>query len=394
MVNEIKPNVYSVGAIDWDRRLFDELIPLPDGTSYNSYLIKGSEKTALLDAVDPTKTSVLLDNLTRAGVDKLDYLVAHHAEQDHSGAIPDVLLAYPDAKVVTNAKCKAFLMDLLHIAEDKFITIEDGQRISLGDKTLQFVFIPWVHWPETMGTYLPEDRIFFPCDFFGSHLATTSLYVEDEPMVYECAKRYYAEIMMPFRAPIKNNLKKMESLQIEMIAPSHGPIYQRPKFIIDAYKDWVADAVKNEVIMAYVSMHDSTRIMVDHFVDALAERGIKVRQFNLIGVDIGELAIALVDAATVVIGSPTFLIGPHPAAAYAAMLANALRPKTRFASIIGSFGWAGKMVEQLTGMLGNLKVEVIEPVVAKGLPKEEDFVALDGLADKIAAKHKEIGVLK
>ena len=390
----IRDDVYSVGAIDFDRRLFDELIPLPDGTSYNAYLIKGSEKTALLDTVDPTKTSVLLDNLVRAGVERIDYLVSHHAEQDHSGSIPDVLLLYPEAKVVTNTRCKAMLIDLLHIEEDKFITIEDGQKLSLGDKTLQFVFIPWVHWPETMGTYLPEDKIFFPCDFFGSHLATTELFVEDEPMVYECAKRYYAEIMMPFRTPIKNNLKKMSELQIEMIAPSHGPVYQRPQFIIDAYKDWVGDEVKNEVVLAYVSMHDSTRRMVDHFVDVLEQRGIKVRQFDLVGVDIGKLAIALVDAATVVIGSPTFLVGAHPAAAYAAMLTNALRPKTRFVSIIGSFSWAGKMVEQLTGMLGNLKVEFIEPVVAKGLPKDSDFEALDKLAETISIKHKGIGILQ
>ena len=374
--------------------LFDELIPLPDGTSYNAYLIKGSHKIALIDTVDPQKTHVLLDNLVRAGIERIDYIVAHHAEQDHSGSIPDMLVLYPEAKVVTNAKCKEMLMALLRIEDDKFIVVEDGQELSLGDKTLKFIFIPWVHWPETMGTYLAEDKILFPCDFFGSHLATSSLFVEDEPMVYECAKRYYAEIMMPFRAPIKNNLKKLEAFDIQIIAPSHGPVYQRPKFIIDAYKDWVGDDVKNEVIIAYVSMHDSTREMVEHLVDALAERGIKVRQFNLTGVDIGELAMALVDAATVVIGSPTFLVGPHPTAAYATMLANALRPKTRFVSIIGSFGWAGKMVEQLSGMLGNLKVEVIEPVITKGVATDKDFVSLDLLADKIAAKHREIEILK
>jgi flavorubredoxin len=394
MAKEIKPNVYAVGAIDWDRRLFDELIPLPDGTSYNAYLIKGSEKTALLDTVDPKKTHVLLENIDSTGVERIDYVVAHHAEQDHSGSLPDVLLLYPNAKVVTNAKCKAMLMELLRIEDDKFIVVEDGQELSLGDKTLKFVFIPWVHWPETMSTYLAEDKILFPCDFFGSHLATSSLFVEEESLVYEGAKRYYAEIMMPFRTPIKNNLKKLESLDIQIIAPSHGPVYQRPKFIIDAYKNWVSDEVKNEVVVAYVSMHDSTREMVEHFVDALAERGIKVRQFNLTGVDIGSLAIALVDAATVVIGSPTFLVGPHPTVAYATMLANILRPKTRFVSIIGSFGWAGKMVEQLSGMLGNLKVEVIEPVIAKGVATDKDFVSLDLLAEKIAAKHREIGVLK
>ena len=394
MAKEIKPNVYAVGAIDWDRRLFDELIPLPDGTSYNAYLIKGSEKTALLDTVDPKKTHVLLENIDSTGVERIDYVVAHHAEQDHSGSLPDVLLLYPNAKVVTNAKCKAMLMELLRIEDDKFIVVEDGQELSLGDKTLKFVFIPWVHWPETMSTYLAEDKILFPCDFFGSHLATSSLFVEEESLVYEGAKRYYAEIMMPFRTPIKNNLKKLESLDIQIIAPSHGPVYQRPKFIIDAYKNWVSDEVKNEVVVAYVSMHDSTREMVEHFVDALAERGIKVRQFNLTGVDIGELAMALVDAATVVIGSPTVLIGAHPSAAYAAFLANALRPKTRFVSIIGSFGWGGKMVEQLSGMLGNLKIEVIEPVIAKGVATDKDFIALDILAEKIAAKHREIGVLK
>jgi flavorubredoxin len=393
-MNEIKPRVYSVGAIDWDRRLFDELIPLPDGTSYNAYLIKGNEKTALLDTVDPTKTTVLIDNLLKAGVEKIDYVVSHHAEQDHSGSIPDVLLLYPDAKVVTNAKCKAMLIDLLQVEEERFVTIEDWQTLSLGDKTLQFVNIPWVHWPETMGTYLQEDRILFPCDFFGSHLATSSLFVEDEPRVYESAKRYYAEIMMPFRAAIRNNLEKIKKLDIDMIAPSHGPVYQKPQFIIDAYKDWVSDTVKNEVVLAYVSMHNSTRKMIEHFADAMIEHGIAVRQFNLAATDIGKLAMALVDTATIVIGSPTVLTGPHPLAAYAAVLANALRPKAKFASIIGSFGWGGKMVEQIAGLIPNLKVEVLEPVVAKGYPRDADFEALDKLADAIFAKHKGLGITK
>jgi flavorubredoxin len=391
-MRQLKPNVYAVGAIDWDRRLFDELIPLPDGTSYNSYLIKGSEKTALLDVVDPAKTDVLIENLVNVGTDRIDYIVAHHGEQDHSGSIPDILMLYPEAKVVTNTKCKEMLVDLLNVADDKFITVDDGQKLSLGDKTLQFVYIPWVHWPETLGTYLQEDKIFFPCDFFGSHFATSSLFVDDEAVVYEAAKRYYAEIMMPFRGPIQKNLEKIKALEIEMIAPSHGPVYDKPEFIIDAYKDWVSDRVRNEVVLPYVSMHDSTKKMVEHFVDALIERGITVRQFKLSTTDIGKLAISLVDAATIVLGSPTVLAGAHPLAAYAAILVNALRPKTRFASVIGSFGWGGRMVEQLTGLLSNLKVELLEPVVAKGCPKDDDFAALDKLADQILAKHKELKI--
>jgi len=311
-MKQIKPNVYYVGAIDWDRRLFDELVPLPDGTSYNAYLVRGSEKTALLDTVDPEKTDVLLGNLVTAGIDRLDYIIAHHGEQDHSGSIGDILTIYPDAKVVTNAKCRSMLIDLLLLEDDQFITIEDNQTLSLGDKTLRFVNTPWVHWPETMGTYLEEDRIYFSCDFFGSHLATSNLFVEDEPLVYEAAKRYYAEIMMPFRAPIRKNLGRLSEFDIEIIAPSHGPLYDRPPFIVEAYQDWISDDVKNEVVIPYISMHESTRKMVEHFVEALMDRDIKVMQFNLTTTDVGKLAISLVDAATVVLGSPTVLTAAHP----------------------------------------------------------------------------------
>ncbi|MBN1806774.1 MAG: FprA family A-type flavoprotein [Sedimentisphaerales bacterium] len=392
-MRQIKPNIYAVGAIDWDARLFDRLIPLPDGTSYNAYIVRGKEKTALTDTADPAKTELLLNNILKLGINKIDYVISHHAEQDHSGSLPDVLLMYPEAKVVTNPKCKGMLIDLLDIEDDKFITVEDGETLSLGDKTLEFIYLPWVHWPETMGTYLKEDKILFSCDFFGSHMASSSLFVDDEAVIYESAKRYFAEIMMPFRKQINKNLARLEDYEIKIIAPSHGPVYDKPGFIIDAYKDWISDTVKNEVVIAYVSMHGSTAKMVSHFVEALMERGIQVKQFELSTVDIGKLAMALVDAATVVIGSPTVLAGAHPSAAYAAFLANALRPKTKFASIIGSYGWGGKMVEQLAGMLTNIKVQILEPVIAKGEPKENDFVALEKLADGILARHKEIGII-
>ena len=391
-MRQIKPNVYAVGAIDWDARLFDRLIPLPDGTSYNSYVVRGNEKTVLVDTVDPAKTDALLDNLVKLGINKIDYVVAHHGEQDHSGSLSDVLLIYPDAKVVTNPKCKGMLIDLLGIEEDKFITVEDGQTLSLGDKTLQFIYTPWVHWPETMSTYLVEDRILFSCDFFGAHLATSSLFVDDNAKVLEDAKRYYAEIMMPFRRQINSNLDKLAEFQIDMIAPSHGPIHDHPELIIEAYRGWVSETVKNEVIVAYISMHGSTAKMVSHFVEAMIERGITVRQFELSTVDIGKLAMALVDAATVVIATPMVLAGAHPAVIYAAFLTNALRPKTKFASIIGSYGWGGNMVEQLTGIMSNIKAEILEPVLSRGEPKENDFAAIDKLADEILAKHKEIGI--
>jgi len=389
-VREIKSGIFSVGAIDWDRRLFDELIPLPDGTSYNSYLIKGSKKTALIDTVDPHKENELINNLQKLNVQKIDYVIANHAEQDHSGTIPKILELYPESKVVTNPKCKNMLMDLLSIPEEKFIMVNDGDTISLGYRNLKFILAPWVHWPETMLTYLIEDRILFTCDFFGSHLAVSDFFVKDVEKVYESAKRYYAEIMMPFRNNIKRHIEKISNLDIEIIAPSHGPIYNKPEFIIDAYKDWISDDVKNEVIIPYVSMHGSVEKMVNYLVNSLIEKGITVKPFNLTKTDIGELAISLVDAATIVIASPTVLVGPHPAVVSATYLANVLRPKTKFASIIGSYGWGGRMIEQITGMLTNLKIELLSTVLVKGYPKKEDFNLLEKLADEIYERHKEI----
>ena len=392
---KIKNDVYAIGAIDWDRTLFDEIIPLPDGTSYNSYLVKGSEKTALLDTVDPDKVDELIGNLKEIGVKHIDYIVSHHAEQDHSGSIPKILELYPEAKVVTNKKCKDLEKNLLLIDDEKFITINNGETLSLGNKTLEFVFTPWVHWPETMSTYLREDKILFTCDFFGSHIASSDLFVSNNAKIVEDAKRYYAEIMMPFRPSIRSNLKKLENLDIDFIAPSHGQVYDHPDLIINAYKEWVSENVKNKVVIPYVSMHGSTEKIVNYLVDELMKRDISVRPFNLITADIGEIAMALVDAATIVVASPTVLTGLHPVAAYIISFVNAIRPKVKFASFIGSFGWAGKRsVEQFESLTSNLKAKLLEPILVKGYPKVDDFKSLDRLADEIFKEHQECKFIK
>ncbi len=388
---EFAPGIYAVGAIDWDRRLFDSLIPLPDGTSYNAYLIKGSEKTALIDTVDRKMPEILIDNLNSLGIKRLDYVISNHAEPDHSGAIPQVAARYPEAQVVCTPRAKDMLIDLFHLPPDKFQTVNDLETISLGNRTLEFIHAPWVHWPETMLTYLNEDKILFPCDFFGSHIATSELYVTDEGRVYEAAKRYYAEIMMPFRAQIQKNLEKIKDYNFKLIAPSHGPMYGEPDFIINAYHEWAFNEPKNIVVLPYISMHGSTKKMVDYLVSALATRGVNVEQFDVSVADIGKLAMSLVDAGTIVLGAPTVLVGPHPLMAYAAVLANALKPKAKFASIIGSYGWGTKAVETLAGLIPNLKVEIIPPVICKGQPREADYQALEKLAETIAQKHKESG---
>lgn len=387
----IKDNIYWMGYIDWDARLFDQLIPLPDGTSYNAYLVEGSEKTVLIDTVEPEFFGELEEQLEN--VNKLDYLVSLHAEQDHSGSIPKVLSKYPEAKLITTPKAKEILIDHLAISADSIVTVADGESLSLGDKTLEFIYTPWVHWPETMVAYLQEDKMLFSCDLFGSHIATSDLYATDEARVYEASKRYFSEVMMPFAKIIEKHLEKLAPYDIDFVAPSHGPIHKNPSFIINAHKDWVAGPLKNVVILPYVSMHQSTKKMVDYLASKLIEKGVRVELFNLSVTDIGKLAIALVDAATIVVGTPTVLYGPHPAVAYCTFLANMLRPRAQYLSIIGSYGWGGKTVETLAGMIPNLKVEIIEPVFAKGFPAEKDFQALDVLAAEIASKHQQQGFI-
>jgi flavorubredoxin len=384
----IKPGIYSVGAIDWDRRLFDSLIPLPLGTSYNAYLVQGESKTALIDTVEPALARDLFANLDELGVKKIDYLVCHHAEQDHSGSIPAVLARFPGIKVVTNQKCMDLLATHLRVGAQDCDVITDGAVLDLGGRSLQFMFAPWVHWPETMFSFLREDRVLFTCDFFGSHFATGTLYADDEHHVYLSAKRYYAEIMMPFGSQVLKNVEKVTQYPISFIAPSHGPVYDDPAFIIEAYRDWAGGEPQNIVCLPYVTMHDSTRLMVDHLTAALTNRGVAVERFDLTTLDAGELASSLVHAGTIVLGTPTVLAGPHPLAAYAAILANALKPRTKHATVIGSYGWAGKTVEMLAGMMPKLKVEFLEPVLAKGMPREGDYAALDALADAIAERHR------
>jgi len=381
---KIVENVYWMGSVDWDKRLFDVLVPLPDGTSYNAYLVEGSEKTALLDTTEPDMIEELMGQLENVG--KIDYVISHHAEQDHSGGIPRILEKFPQARVVTNQKAKEMLLDLLHIPEESFIVVEDGGKLSLGNKTLQFIYTPWVHWPETMVTYLEEDRILFSCDFFGSHIATSDLYVENEARIMDSAKRYFAEIMMPLRMIIGKNLEKLAPLEIDLIAPSHGPIYPRPQLILDAYNDWINGPLTNTVVLPYVSMHESTKRMVDYFVSSLVDKNIRVEQFNLAVTDTGKYAMSLVDASALVMATPTVLAGPHPYAVYFAYLANALRPRIRYTSFIGSYGWGGRTLEMLKDLTSGIKAELLEPVFCKGRPSKEDFQALDQLSCSIAEK--------
>lgn len=390
---EIKNNIFYCGLNDCDRRIFDELIPLEHGTSYNSYLVKGSEKTAIIDTMYPPKTKEYLKRLSDNQIGKVDYIIANHGEQDHSGSIPALLEKYPNAIVLTNPKVAENIKNMLFVPEEKIRVIADGEEVSLGDKTLKFIFAPGVHWPDTMFTYVKEDNVIFTCDFLGAHFTFSDVFAPESVELEKSAKRYYAEIMMPFRIMSKKYTKMIKDMNVDMILPSHGPVYKNPDFILDLYTDWTSDAPKNLVALPYVSMYESTKEMIDYLSEKLEAKGIKTFKFDMVEDDLGDLAMTLVDAGTIVMGTSMVLAGPHPVSINVAYIASVLRPKAKFASLVGSYGWGGKLFDLIAQILAPLKLDLIEPLQIKGKLKEDDYKKLDEMAESIFEKHKSIGLI-
>ena len=383
---EIKNNIFYCGLNDCERKIFDELIPLEQGTSYNSYLIKGSEKNALIDTMYLPKSDEYIKNLDENNVTKIDYIIANHGEQDHTGALPKLIKKYPEAMLVTNQFCKNNIMEMLLIPEDKIQVIKHNEELSLGDKTLRFLMAPGVHWPDTMFTYIVEDNLLCTCDFLGAHYTFDEIFANDSIQLEHSAKRYYAEIMMPFRKMCQKYTKQVKEINPEMILPSHGPIYKNPKFILDLYEDWTSDEAKNFILIPYVSMYGSVTEMVDYLGEKFENAGIKVIKHDVVTDDLGDLAMALVDAKAIILGGSMVLASPHPAIANATYLANLLNPKAKYASIVGSYGWGGDLVDKLTSMISNLKVEVIEPILVKGKAKSDTYEKLDIMAKTFIEK--------
>ncbi len=385
----IADGLFWVGAQDPDRRLFDNLIPLPHGTSYNAWFVRGSEGSVLVDAVEPQFGPVLFERLASIGAEP-DFVVSNHAEQDHSGTLPQVLARFPRARLLATPKGRDLLRIHLDLPEDRIRTVEDGETLSLGDRTIEFLHAPWVHWPETMLTYVRELGALLPCDLFGSHLATDQPWASRADLTTDAARRYFATIMMPFTAQIRKHLARVTALPCRLIAPSHGPVWDRPQEILDAYRAWVDGEPRNKAVVAWVSMHDSTRLMAEHLADRLVALEVEVESFNLGAADLGRVASACVDAATIVVGTPTVLGGAHPTALHAAAVLGVLKPRIRHLTVIGSYGWGGRAVEQLAGLVAGLKAEVLEPVLALGLPRADDYARLDALADTIARRHADL----
>jgi len=385
----ITEGVFSVGVKDFDRKLFDALIPLPQGTTYNSYIVKGKEKNALIDTVNPGFERELVDRISEVSdVKNLDYLIMNHAEPDHAGSIPYILEMNKKIILVTSEKGAKMASVFYNVPEKRIKKVRDGDTIDLGGKTLQFIDAPWLHWPETMFTYLIENKVLFSCDFFGAHTAQGT-YDEDVEELITFAQRYFGEIMMPFNNMGKKTMEKIKDLKIEFIAPSHGPIYHNPKEILDVYNKWTKGETKNKVIIVYVSMWKSTEKMIKTIVEILREEGLEVSIHNLVHADLGDIAKDLVDSRGIVLGAPTVLGGMHPIAVYASYLVKALRPPLKYAVVLSSFGWGGGTLKQASELLSPTKINIIGTLEINGPPTNDNLQEIINMGKQLATKIKE-----
>jgi flavorubredoxin len=289
------------------------------------------------------------------------------------------------ARLVTTSRGAKMAQTFYRVPENRIKVVTDGETLDLGGKTVKFIEAPMLHWPETMFTYLSEDKILFSCDFFGSHVAQ-GLYDDEIEDLLVFAQRYFGEIMMPFSFNGQKGMEKIKSLEIKLIAPSHGPIHRNPERILTAYRKWVNGETRQKTVIIYATMWNSTDKMVKTMEDTLLTEGIEVSKHNLVVADIGEIAKDLVDSRAIVLGTPTVLAGAHPLAMYAAYLAKALRPPAKFAVVLSSYGWGGGAVKHIQETLGPTKMEVVGAIEINGPPSESDIQKIVELGKNLAEK--------
>jgi len=394
----ISENILNVGVQHPDRKLFDCLMPTPHGTSYNSYLIRGTKKTALIDTVDPDFFEVFLAKLRNLEIKEIDYVVLLHTEQDHSGSIVELLKYYPKVQLVATANVIKLMKTHLHIPADSFMVVDEASELDLGEHTLTFHKIPFAHWPDNTMAYDKKSGVLFSSDLFGSHYASDRVFATDSHEIKEAARAYFAEIMMPFATQARKYTEKVIAIAPVMIASAHGPVWNDPSLILKKYLKWTGSKVNKTVVIPYVSMHGSTNVIMERLTWRLARKGVSVLCRNLgtdqesLVVQTGHVLNDLVTAAAVVFAIPTVLGGPHPAGAYCAMVVNALRPDTRFIGLVGSYGWGTKIEDVFNSLTSGLKkAERLETLLYEGLPTEAELVKVDEYADRLAEKILALG---
>ncbi len=382
-----------VGYVDWTLRDFHSHVTRR-GATYNSYLVR-DENTALIDTVKAPFADHLLQNVSAlTELTSVNYLICNHAEPDHSGALPQVMGALPQATLVCTRKCAEILGSYYDTSAWNIQTAATGDTLSLGKHTLHFIETPMVHWPDSMFTYVPEEKVLFSMDAFGQHYASGNRFDDEVDLgeVMEEAKKYYANIVMLYGRQIGKVLNSTAPLDIAMIAPAHGIIWRSHiGEIVSAYKEWVTCKPKPKVLVIYDSMWNSTKRMAEAIVDGASIEGVEPKLISVRATGLTEIATEVLDAAAIAFGSATLNMGMMPMMGAVLTYLKGLRPTGKAGFAFGSYGWGKGGAEAIDEYLKTMNYEILcEPLKCKWRP---DNVALEpcraagkALAEKALAK--------
>ena len=385
---KLRDNIWWVGAIDWDLRNFHGYLT-QRGSTYNAYLII-DEKITLIDNVKYYLYDEMISRISDV-IDpaRIDLIVQNHVEMDHSSGLPQLMKLIPNAKIYTNANGIKGLK--AHYKQDwNFEEIKSGDSINIGKRDLTFLTTPMVHWPDNQVTYCPQERILFSNDAFGQHIATNERLVEEYHLsiALEEAKKYYANIVLPYSRMVQKVLQAMEPLELEMIAPSHGLIWtEHIPQILAAYTDWANNvADPGRALVIWDTMWNSTQMMAQAIAQGFENRGIKARMLNLQTNHISDIMTDVMDAKYICVGSPTINSSILPTVAAFIYYLKGLSPKERIGLAFGSYGWGGQSVPILQQMLGDPKecgFTMLEPIKTLYIPDSE---TLKGITENIESQ--------
>ncbi len=372
---EIKKNIYWVGAVDWNIRDFHGYSTYK-GTTYNAYLVK-DEKVCLFDTVKATFKNEMLFHLGELiDPEEIDYIVVNHVELDHSGYLPEMIKLCKPEKVFCSPMGLKAIETHFHPVDWPLEVVKSGDSISLGSKTVQFLETKMLHWPDSMFSYIPEDKLLISSDAFGQHLASTERYADELPVGAALleAEKYYANILMIF----SNNVQKLLAtvgelgLDIDMIAPDHGVIWRDPAIILDAYDRWSQHTAERKAVIIYDTMWHSTEKMAKNISAGLRSVGVHARVLSAKANHRSDIIVEVLSAKAVIVGSPTLNNGMLPTMADVLTYIKGLRPRKKIGAAFGSFGWSGESVKLLTGFLEDMHCEIVDDgVKIKNVPNGE-----------------------
>jgi anaerobic nitric oxide reductase flavorubredoxin len=386
-------NIFWVGVIDWNIRDFHGYLT-NRGTQYNSYLIQ-DEKTALVDTVKQNFTEALLENIRSiTNPDNINYIIVNHVEPDHSGALPEVAKQLKNAVIVCSERGKDAIIEHYGSEGFKFQTVKTGDTLKLGAKTLSFVEAPMLHWPDSMFTYVVEDKILMCNDAFGQHLASSQAFDDevDPAVLMEEAGRYFANILTPFAPLITRKIQEVVQMGIApvIIAPSHGVIWRKnPGKIIQAYLDWSAGKAKNKIVIVYDTMWNSTDKMARAISEGAISEGVEVKMCKLRAATNTEAMTEILEAKAVIVGSPTLNNQMFPTVACFMNYATGLKPKDKLWCFFGSYGWGKGAVKGMTEEAKKAGFEIRDSALeVRFVPDVEDLKRCFELGKQIATEIK------